>query len=100
MDRAGQIRCIGIYKCWETSLRKHGKKHLYGSRGGKQHLNAYFIDSNEKITRIRISKFEAIRLKLGGIWKRRRFFCLNCEQKYTGLILYDKDVPNCPYCGA
>ena len=87
--------CIGVHEAWgDTHIRKETR----GYSGGRKHLCGYFIDENGKFTRERITKTEAIKLKLHGIWKQRKFVCKICSCKFLGLVKNDKDVPECPNC--
>ena len=87
--------CIGVYAKWSNSSTNWSKK---GILGGKKYLHAYFYDENGKIHSKRVSRTEAIRLRLQGFYKRKLFVCQVCKYKFLGLIKHDKDVPDCPKC--
>ena len=87
--------CVGIAERWSDSRIKYPKK---GVRGGKKYNHAFFYDENGKFFTKRITKSEEIKLRLHGIWKKRKFVCQVCSGKFLGLIKHDKDIPECPFC--
>jgi len=87
--------CIGVHERWSNSRTIYPKK---GIRGGKKYLYAYFIDEYGKFHTKRVTRTEAIKLKLQGIYKQRYFICQVCQCKFLGLIKNKNDVPDCPVC--
>ena len=89
------VVCIGVYAKWSNSRTKYPKK---GVLGGKKYLHAYFLDEHGKIHSKRVSRTEAFKLKLQGIYRKRYFVCQVCQYKFLGLIKNKNDVPDCPRC--
>lgn len=89
------VVCIGVSNKWSNSRTRWDRR---GSKGGKKYPHAYFRDENGKFFNKRVSKTEAIRLKLSGIYKKRVFICESCGRKFFGLIRKESDRPACPYC--
>ena len=87
--------CIGIHERWTNSRVSFPNK---GSKGGKKYLTAFCYDESGKFYIKRITRAEGIKIKLHGIWKKRKFVCQVCGNKFLGLIRHEKDVPECPYC--
>lgn len=98
-----EYKCVGIYKTWE---RKPKKRPQYGIRGGKKHLNAYFVNKVYHFIRVRVSKLQAIWIKQKyGEWRIRFRFCKNCRIKFFIIIKKQdaKDFPDsknyiCDFC--
>ncbi|HEY4681173.1 MAG TPA: hypothetical protein VIH04_07915 [Nitrosarchaeum sp.] len=87
--------CVGIAEKWLNSDIDWHKK---GVRGGKKYLHAYFIDESGKFYTKRVTRSEAIKIRLHGIWKKRKFVCEVCQCQFLGLIKNKNDVPDCPNC--
>jgi hypothetical protein len=90
---------ISIAKRYNHARTHYKDPRNRGIKGAKPVLGIFFLDEYEKlhfrkISRLMVPYYRAI------LWKRRQFFCLNCERKFPGLVKKDTDIPACPNCGA
>jgi hypothetical protein len=96
---AQMIRVISIGKRYNHAKTHYKNPRNRGIKGAKPVLGIYYLDDEMKLRFKKISRF-MVPFYRAILWKRRRFFCLVCGNKYDGLIKKDTDIPDCPYCGS
>ena len=65
----------------------------------KTQHRAYFIDENGKIITEKLSKSKYFIFKyLKTKYKRRKFNCPKCKNRFSGLVKSSKDKLECPNC--
>lgn len=88
---------ISIAKRYNHARTHYRDPRNRGIKGAKPVLGIFVMDEDgrlrfRKISRIMIPYYRT------RIWKRRRFYCLECDSKFVGLIKKESDRPECPYC--
>ena len=88
---------ISIAKRYNHARTHYKDPRNRGIKGAKRVLGIYVINENgnlrfRKISRLMIPYYRT------RLWKRRRFYCFGCKNKFVGLIKKDTDILECPYC--
>jgi hypothetical protein len=88
---------ISIAKRYNHARTHYKDPRNRGIKGAKRVLGIYVINEDGKLQFRKISRF-MIPYYRTRLWKRRRFYCLECDSKFVDLIKKDTDIPECPYC--
>jgi hypothetical protein len=68
-----------------------------GIKGAKPVLGIYYLTEEGKLRFRKIFRF-MVPCHRTRLWKRRRFYCLRCGNKFVSLIKKEADEITCPYC--
>ena len=88
---------ISIAKRYNHARTHYKDPRNRGIKGAKPVLGIYVINEEGKLRFRKISKL-MIPYYRTRLWKRRRFYCLQCGSKFADLIKKDTDIPQCPNC--
>ena len=88
---------ISIAKRYNHARTHYRDPRNRGIKGAKPVLGIYFLNEDGKLRFRKISRF-MIPYYRTRLWKRRIFYCLECESKFVALIKKDTDTPECPNC--
>ena len=88
---------ISIAKRYNHARTHYRDPRNRGVKGTKPVLGIYVINEDGKLRFRKISRLLVpyYRTKL---WKRRRFYCLECGRKFVALVKKGTDSLECPYC--
>ena len=88
---------ISIAKRYNHARTHYADPRNRGIKGAKPVLGIYFINDEGKLRFRKISRL-MIPYYRTRLWKRRRFYCLECGSKFVDLIKKETDEVTCPYC--
>ena len=88
---------ISIAKRYNHARTHYKDPRNRGVRGAKRVLGIYVINEEGKLRFRKISRL-VIPYYRTRLWKRRRFYCLECSRKFVSLVKKDNDFAECPYC--
>ena len=88
---------ISIAKRYNHARTHYKDPRNRGVKGAKRVLGIYVINEDGKLEFRKISRF-MIPYYRTRLWKRRRFYCLECGSKFVGLVKKENDSIECPYC--
>ena len=85
---------IGVCKGYSNSFGQVSRR-----TKPKNILYSYFLDENFKFHKRKLTKFEFIISKYFKTkYKKRKFFCENCNNFFFGIIKEQKTDIDCPFC--
>ena len=88
---------ISIAKRYNHARTHYKDPRNRGIRGAKRVLGIYVINEEGKLRFRKISRL-MIPYYRTRLWKRRRFYCPECDRKFVCLIKKGTDSPECPHC--
>ena len=88
---------ISIAKRYNHARTHYRDPRNRGVKGAKRVLGIYVINEEGKLRFRKISRW-LIPYYRTRLWKRRRFYCLECGRKFLSLVKKDADIPECLYC--
>ena len=88
---------ISIAKRYNHARTHYKDPRNRGIKRAKRVLGIYVINEDGKLEFRKISRL-MIPYYRARLWKRRRFYCLECTIKFIGLVKKDTDMPASPYC--
>jgi len=88
---------ISIAKRYNHARTHYKDPRNRGINGAKPVLGIYVINEDGKLQFRKISMW-MIPYYRSRLWKRRVFYCLECNSKFVGLVKKETDRTECPYC--
>lgn len=88
---------ISIAKRYNHARTHYRDPRNRGIKGAKPVLGIYFFNEDGKLRFRKISRL-MVPYYRARLWKRRVMICLECGNRFTGLIKKETDEVECPYC--